>query len=36
MPAGDIMFKTVDLEWCQLVSVLDLPNSRSTREGLTG
>ena len=34
--SGDIMFKTADLEWCQPVFVLDLPNSRSRREGLTG
>jgi hypothetical protein len=34
--SGDIMFKTADLEWCESVFVLNLPNSRSTREELTG
>jgi hypothetical protein len=34
--SGDITFKTADAEWCQPVFVLNLPNSRSTRERLTG
>ena len=28
--------KTADAEWCQCVFVLTLPNSRSTRERVTG
>jgi hypothetical protein len=33
--SGDIMFKAAEVEWCRPVFVLNLPNLRSTREGLT-